>query len=249
MAFPRPDFSDSVIAAAKAHAVACYPNESCGLVIGDAYVACENMASDPENDFKISANDVASAGDALFAVIHSHPDGKGVPSKADMQSQIDTDCIFGIIPCNKTEAFKPVFWGDYLLEGFYRGGSFVEGLIGREFIHGISDCYSLIRAYFWQVRGIKLKEFARDEKWWSDGGDLYRASFVEAGFESIDEKSAAEGDVFIGCVLASVPNHGGIILDRGQGLHHLADRYARREGLLKWRKYITHWLHYTGTET
>jgi proteasome lid subunit RPN8/RPN11 len=239
MTFQKADFSAEIISAAKAHAVSCYPNESCGLVVSGAYVPCENTATDPTNNFKIDAEKVVDAGENLEAVIHSHPDGVAWPRKADMQSQIDTGVIFGVIPCNKLEAFDPVFWGDYRLE---------EPLIGRSFVPGVSDCYSLIRAYYWQVKGIKLPDFARDEEWWNQGEDIYRANFSAAGFSIIDAADAKSGDVFLGMVNSSVPNHGGILFDdRGLGLHHLANRLSRRESILPWRRFITLWLRYSKT--
>ena len=148
MAFPKPNFPADAIAAAKAACIAGYPNEVCGLIIDGAYVACQNIAADPTKDFKVDPAAVVAAGNNLQCVIHSHPEGQGIPSANDMQSQIDSAVIWGIVVVKKDArtgtvyASDPVFWGDYRLE---------EPLIGRDFIHGIHDCGSIIRSYFWQT--------------------------------------------------------------------------------------------------
>lgn len=238
MTFIRPDFPRTVIDAAKAHALQEYPKESCGLVINNVYIPYENVAEDPLKAFEFAAS-VKEDLVACTAIIHSHPDGNDFPSKTDMQGQIDTDRIWGIIKCTATVAKDPVFWGDFMLE---------EPLIGRSFIPGVSDCYALARAYFWQTKKIKLLEVARDPEWWESGDNLYVDLFTEAGFKTITMSEAVEGDCFIGKVLSEVSNHGGIILNKGLALHILSKRLSRREPIGPWLKYVTHWLRYVGND-
>lgn len=237
MNFPRPDFSQEAIAAMKTHALADFPRESCGVMVSGDYVPCDNLAPDPEKNFIIADEIIIAAGADLQAVIHSHPHGDGAPSAQDMRGQIDTGVIWGIIPCTATEAQNPLFWGDFRLQ---------DPLIGRSFIHGASDCYSLIRAYFYQQRKIILPDQPRDHEWWMHGDNLYLDGFKAAKFVQIHEHEAVEGDCFIGQVNSTVPNHGGVLLDRGLGLHHLDRRLSRREPIGPWLRYITQWLRYTG---
>lgn len=237
MAFKKPIFQQEVISAIKNHALEEYPKEACGIIVAGEYIKCANVAADPLGHFEMDPVEISEHLDAIEAVVHSHPDGKGIPSSADMQSQIDMDCIYGIVPCNKNEAFDPVWWGDFLLE---------EPLIGRTFVHGVNDCYTTIRAYFWQTKGVKLKEIPRDMDWWTNGGNVYLDNFTSAGFKVIDKADVKDGDCFIGKVAASVPNHGGVILDvsRGLALHHLNGRLSRREPLGRWQKFVTYYLRY-----
>lgn len=242
--FAKPNFPQTVIDAAKAAAVAAYPKESCGLIVNNAYVPCVNVAKDPTADFEIDETAVKAAGSNLQGVLHSHPDEDAVPSSDDMQGQIDTAVIWGIIAVikdvtDKIVARDPVFWGDYRLE---------EPLIGRQFIHGISDCGSIIRSYFWQTKQIKINDFPRNDQWWKDGDNIYLDKFKTAGFIQIQQQELITGDVFLGKVRSPVPNHGGIILNAaaGLGLHHLENRLSRREPILPWSKFITHYLRYTG---
>lgn len=240
MTFPTPDFSAETMAAAKAHAVASFPRESCGLIVAGNYVPCENTAADPEKDFRIAPEHLIDAGANLQAVIHSHPDSNREPSEADTQGQIDTGCIWGIIPCNAQEAYEPLFWGDFRLE---------TPLIGRKFIYGADDCATLIRAWYWQNRGIKLRDFARPGgEWWKENEDIYLQRFIEAGFRPITMGEAKEGDVVLGRThQATAPNHGGIVLDNDLVLHcYREGRPSRREPIGRWLSFIKHWLRYEG---
>jgi len=206
----------------------------------------KNEAADPKKDFNINNDTYLAAGDKLQAVLHSHVNTVPTtcaPSEKDMQGQMDSAVIWGILPVkeypNQIEVFDPLFWGDFRLE---------EPLIGRKFIHGVSDCYSLIRAWFWQTKKIILPEYARDNKWWEKNQDLYQQGFPELGFVRIEESQRQAGDFFLGKVRSSVPNHGGVLLDNGIALHHLEGRLSRREPILRWQKFITHWLRYVGTK-
>lgn len=238
MAFPKPDFAPGVISAAQQHARESWPNESCGLIVGDAYMPCVNRAGNPLEHFRIDPDNLLSAGDNLRAVIHSHPDGERAPSAADMRGQIDTGCIWGIIPCTELDMFAPVWWGDFRLD---------EPLVGRDFIHGVTDCGTIIRSWYWQEKQILLPEFPRDDNWWKDGQDIYQAVYAKAGFKRINPSEARTGDVFLGMVRSKVPNHGGVLVsDKGLALHHLENRLSRHEPILPWMKYVTHWLRYDG---
>jgi len=234
MMFPRPDFAPETIRAMQDHAIRCFPQESCGVVIAGAYVPCVNLLADAPDRFRIDPAFYAEHEGAIEAVIHSHPHGPSCPTMADMAAQVATAKNWGIVPFVDGVAKQPIFWGDFRLE---------EPLLERSFIHGVTDCYSLIRAWFWQNRSVLLPEVPRNPAWWHGAEDLYRESFVKAGFHQIEAKDRQPGDVFIGHVLSRVPNHGGVLLEHGLGLHHLENRLSAREPLGPYiNKNITHWV-------
>lgn len=224
-------FGAAVEAAARADALQRFPNESCGLVIAGEYRPFPNVADRPHEHFQLPAD----APDEYQAVIHSHcaPDAGLHPSAADMAGQFETAVPWGIVLTDGKECSRPVWWGDFRLH---------EPLIGRAFIHGITDCYSLIEAFWHQKHGVRLPVFPRDWDWWHARGDLYRDGFGKAGFRQIKESEGRSGDVVLMQVRSPVPNHAGIVLDGGLILHHLQRRLSRREPLGGWRKFITHWL-------
>lgn len=86
--------------AAKEHARAEAPKESCGFIAAGVYVACENKHRDPENYFRIDEprfSQVVIDG-SLQAVVHSHPRGPAVPSEFD-QRQADALDVPSFIIC------------------------------------------------------------------------------------------------------------------------------------------------------
>lgn len=229
-------FGLSVLESAKMHALDQFPLESCGLVVDGAYVACDNIAENPEKDFKIADATVQqylSMG-LLQGVIHSHPfaqiTAKSSPSSADMRSQMSVGVPFGIVDTDGEVVNDPYWWGDFKLD---------EPILGREFHHGIEDCYLPIRRFYWQERGIRLPDIPRDDKWWNTEESLYVENFERLGFVRVAKTEIADGDIIIGRVNAKKPNHAGVYLDnprdgKGLVLHHLPGRLSRREPAGPW---------------
>lgn len=225
-----------VVRAAQEHAIAAYPQESCGVVLPHRYLPMPNLHETPNTHFRL--DEAALIGLDVLAVLHSHPGGPAHPSRADMEQQAAMDIPWGIIATDGVGTLPPVLWGDFTLG---------TPLLGRDFVHGVYDCYSLIRGYYWQERKIKLPDFPRDDEWWAElGEDLYVENFARAGFRRIAQEDVLTGDVWLGPVASRVVNHGGVLLEGGLGLHHLHRRLSSREPVLRWRRHITHWLRYVG---
>lgn len=237
-------FSEKIINDIKAHALDQYPNESCGFIVDEEYISFDNLADKPKESFVIQPEAWAkySQHGTIKAVVHSHPDGPDCPSEADMRQQVATDIPWGIICTNGEQTTEPFWFGDDAPKA---------PLIGRGFRHGVTDCYSQIRDYYLLERKITLPEFPRDWEWWLEDQDLYQDGFAIAGFKLINESEVKEGDVFLAQVRSKVPNHGGVYLGNGLGLHHLTGalavdmtRLSVREPINRWNKFITHWLRY-----
>ena len=43
------------VAKIKEHALACYPKEMCGIIVGDEFIPLTNSAKEPEKEFKVAA--------------------------------------------------------------------------------------------------------------------------------------------------------------------------------------------------
>jgi cell wall-associated NlpC family hydrolase len=225
-------FPQKVIDDAKADALAKYPNESCGIVSGDEYVACDNIASDPSKDFIIAPATVQPyvTGGTLQAVIHSHPVkqllARSCPSKSDMIGQIGTSVPWGVIDIAPDVVNDPYWWGDFLLD---------QPLIGQQFHHGINDCYTVVRRWMWQNRKLKIADIPRDDAWWNmQEEDLYMQGFEKNGWVRISKEELQHGDTILGKIRAPKINHAGVFLSSkedgiGVVLHHLPGRLSRRE--------------------
>lgn len=230
--------------AIKAHAIATFPNECCGLIIDDKFVPTENVSLSPTETFTIQKDVFAAAmiSGKLQAVIHSHcitPAHTSrfdprQPSGADMKSWLATNIPWGIVATNGTEASE-ILWMD---------DSVIAPLHGRDFIHGVHDCYAIIRDYFRTELNILLPNYARGMEWWDKGEDLYSQNFKEAGFYEISEAEADVNDCCLFQVKSPVINHAAVITGQDEILHHLFHRLSGPDRLDKWRKSIVKYVRY-----
>lgn len=129
-----------------AHARQCAPAESCGYVVrtaqGERYFPCENLSAEPTMYFRISPEDYLNArnrGD-IVALVHSHPDGKPCLSSADRTLQIQSGLDWWLVCDNRIHKFRCV-----------------PHLTGRQFEHGVTDCYTLFRDAY-HLAGIDMPD-------------------------------------------------------------------------------------------
>lgn len=259
------------IEAAKKHAVTEYPKESCGIVVGDQYLPAINQAKPIEEhvegdrdcncqlcSFVVDPNfyiDAEKKGE-VRAVLHSHPKGPLFPSQADMEGQVATNVPWGIIALDEENGVyrtgEPLLWGDQLP---------IQPLIGRLFMHGVSDCYSLVRDTFrlgkdelraqeisdcWPFDPIVLPEVPRDDGWWEGDQDLYTDGLKLHGFKPIEASEARPGDGFLAKIRSEKYNHAGLLVDDNLIIHHLPNRLSRREPSGIWGRAAALWVRYEG---
>jgi proteasome lid subunit RPN8/RPN11 len=223
----------TIIAAIGKHAQADYPRESCGLLIvvkgRRRYVPCSNVAAGTDH-FRLPADEYAAAEDLgeIIGIVHSHPDAPAQPSQADLVACeasglpwhiVRVDLIDGAPLAGELATIEPT--------------GYQAPLVGRQFSHGVLDCYQLIVDWYARERGIELKQFDRADNWWNDGkSDLYNEGFPQAGFVKLPPDAPMEaGDVILMQIRAmnGVPNHAAIYLGDGLILHHLHGRLSSRD--------------------
>ena len=214
--------TDSVKRQIIAHAEQENPRESCGLVCiingKQKYFPCRNIGVGTDN-FVLDPEDYDKADTAgeIVAVIHSHPNMSAKPSQADLVACEASGLPWFIV------GYPSLVW-EYLEPKGY-----IAPLVGREWTHGILDCYSIIRDWYKQERNIELPEFDRHDEWWKAGQNLYLDNILKVGFKPIEQKDLQEGDVILMTIGSSVPNHGALYLGNGVILHHIQNRLSTRE--------------------
>lgn len=214
-----------------AYAMEQYPNEACAYVLDGLLVPVVNVSTNSKEEFELGFEDALIMSEA-DGFLHSHPDGNLWPSGADMQAQIHWQKPFGIVTCTEDSCSKSLWWGDHTLS---------LPLNERPFIHGVLDCYALIRAEKYQRDGIILPDYARDFEWWErDRGEnvqnLYEENFRNAGYEVVTD-GLKQGDIIFMKIHTDVVSHAAIYTENGLILHHLRDRFSREEHASSWKKF------------
>lgn len=223
--------TEQTLAAIRAHAAQEYPRESCGLVVvvkgKQRYVPVRNIA-DRDEHFVMHPDDQAAAEDAgeVVLVVHSHPNLPPVPSEADR-----VGCEASKLP------WLIVNWPTGSVHQFTPSG-YVPPLYGRNFHHGVLDCYTFIRQYYQQELGLVLPDFDRPSEWWLKGQNLYLDGFASAGFVQVSGPPRKH-DGLLMRLASPVPNHGAVYLGDGLIGQHVMNRLSSRDVYGGWYEKIT----------
>jgi proteasome lid subunit RPN8/RPN11 len=215
--------TDTLKADILAHAQVEDPRECCGLIHvvkgRRRYYPCRNIAATPDEHFILDPADYAAAEDLgeIVAVVHSHPVTQPVPSAAD-QIGCNSSALPWVIVNPKTEA-----WGGC------EPAAFELPYVGREFVFGVVDCYSLVRDWYSREWGLTLADFDRRDRFWERGENLYLDSYRSQGFRQVPFEELQHGDAILMQLFSGLPNHAAIYLGDQQILHHVQGRLSSRD--------------------
>lgn len=215
------ELSEETKAQILEHAKSEFPREACGLmavVKGRCrYFPCRNIAETPDEHFVLDGwNEVEDLGE-IVAIVHSHPTTNPQPSAADRVACEKSQLPWFIVN-PKTEQ-----WGQCEPVGFELP------YVGRQFVHGIVDCYSLCRDWYKREWGLNLRDYERRDQWWDNGENLYLDNFMKEGFYKIPLQELQRGDALLMQLVSPVPNHAAIYLGDQQVLHHVQGRLSSRD--------------------
>jgi proteasome lid subunit RPN8/RPN11 len=201
------------------HAKAMYPNECCGVIIrkGEKQeVICGRNVSDrPRHNFVLHPEDYGYAEDNgdVLAVYHSHCEGSPQATTADMTTAETHElAIITISLCKDGDTFHDTW-------SIYKPTGWKADLIGRPFVYGVMDCYSLVRDYYLEKLGIKLPLISYTPNWAHTGSDLYTMNLPKNDFVQVSPP-LQEHDLILMQLRARVPNHIAIYIGDGLMLHH-----------------------------
>jgi proteasome lid subunit RPN8/RPN11 len=213
------EITDSTFEEIKEHAKQEYPKESCGVLLivkgKEQYLPCRNIAQGL--DFAIHPEDYAQAEDMgeITAIIHSHPNISPKPSQADLIGCENSGLPWLIInwPTGLTYQFEP--------------SGYKAPLIGRKYVWGVTDCFTLIKDYYKEELDIDIKDVERSPNFWHEGKNLYLDNYEKEGFVVVDELQ--KHDVILMQVRSGLPNHGAVYIGDGLILQHFDNRLSSRD--------------------
>lgn len=224
-----------------------YPNEACGLVVAvgkkSIAIKCKNVSPEPESRFTISASDYADACERgeVIAVWHTHTDESAEPSDGDKVSCEETGLPWFILGLHKVgDDFE--FYGPTVTEP----SGFEMPYLGRPYISGALDCYSLLVDFYKREYGVRINNYPRIEEDGTMGFSFFVERFSDEGFVRLFDQEPQRGDVFFLMTESKfdTPNHIAIYLGDDAILHHCHGRLSRRDlyGASYWQKHTTHHL-------
>ena len=215
--------------AALKHAKEQDPRESVGVLIvikgKEQYYPCNNLSTYSQQCFILDPEDYVKA-DALgeiTAIVHSHPVTPPSPSQADKVSCEQSGLKWHIVN-PKTETW-----------GYCEPTGYKPPLIGRQWVWGVTDCWSLVRDYYKEQHNIQLLDYERPTTP-QDFLDnpLFEQYAERTGFRQLNkDEKLQKGDVLLMSILHPTLNHVAIFLG-DDILHHLADRLSTREPYNEW---------------
>lgn len=206
-----------------------YYEETCFAIKDGKLHTLKNVSKNKELSFYLSDEDSKFVYQS-DGFIHTHVNGVSIePSDHDIKTQISVGIPFGICTVTKDSCSDVLWFGDGALE---------VPLIERPFIHGVYDCYSLCRSYYYQKHNTLIPDYPRQNGWWENGENLYEENFKNAGFEEVNDLK--EGDAFLMKLTKSIGvfHHAAIYLGEEQILHHLTGRLSRVDKLSQWGRFI-----------
>ena len=225
----------------KELAIKHYPNEMVVGVKNKKLIELVNTHSDPTNYFSVDTDE------EFDALIHSHIIDlsetqeyyldRRVPSKMDMITQDQLEIPFGILATDGKEATDILWFPD--LE---------RPLLGRTYISNITDCYEMVRSYYYQTYGITLMAIPREWDFWEQEPNMVLDKYKEAGFKEVLIDDMEVGDLVVLRLPMDYINHLGVYIGDDKLIHHLHDRLSIEDSVPRWRSRIVKVLHYNASK-
>ena len=221
-----------------------FPNEACGFVVKtqkdkSALIESRNDSPYPNSEFLINPDEYLRAEELgeIIGVWHTHTNGNIEPSDADLASCEATGVTWYM--CNVSK--KPDGSFGYSPLRVFSPHGYQKEYVGRPYVFGVFDCWTLCRDYYKREFGIELNDYPRIEDYWLKPDlNFFATKWEETGLVDASGQDFQRGDIlFFQTDNSGNPNHSAIYIGDGLILHHCYARLSRRE------MYGGYWLKHT----
>ena len=211
------------------HAKDQEPKEAVGLVLNIRgklkYYPCNNLAITSHQCFILDPEDYVKADNAgdIVGIFHSHPVNPPTPSQADKVSCEASGLPWYIVNPTSQE------WS-YLEPCGYK-----PPLLGRQWVWGVTDCWSLVRDWYKENKNINLRDWERPltPQEFNDK-PLFEQCANDTNFRELESNERLlDGDVLLMSIMYPTLNHVALFF-QGDVIHHLTDRLSCREPYSEW---------------
>jgi proteasome lid subunit RPN8/RPN11 len=208
------------------HAKEDAPHEACGLLAvykgKEKYFPCKNLAEDLGEQFIIDPDDWVKAEDLgeIIAVFHSHPQVPPLPSQADLASCEYLDLPFYIVT-PETEQWH-----------YFEPSGYKKGLIGRQWVWDIQDCWSLITDWYKETKNISIRHWKRPASPQEFTKDPYfEKVLLGSGFIELNEEEDTQKEdiLLMDTTDTGKLDHVALYIGDQTILHHCVKRLSCRE--------------------
>ncbi len=238
---------EELIAAMKTAGASRYPNEACGLIVAagkkSVVIECENISPTPRDRFMIGTADYSKASDMgeIIGVWHTHTDEPPTPSDGDKVDCEKSEVPWFILGVSKDESGE----FQYSEPVMFEPSGFEMPYLGRPYVMGVLDCYTLLLDFYKREYGIHINDYPRIEADGRLGSSLFVDRYEQEGFVRLIDKDVQIGDVFLIQVpTENTPAHIAIYIGDDQIMHHCHGRLSKRDiyGGGYWQKHTTYHL-------
>lgn len=121
--------------------------------------------------------------------------------------------------------------------------------IGRKYIWGLHDCYTLVRDWLRQEQGIELDNPPREFRWWNSGGDMFLDLYKEYRFHDINYSDIQPGDCLLIKGRGLPVSHCAVVVRPETILHHLVGGLSTETHITNYSQMIVKVIRYNGHKT